>query len=108
MGVIVVVVAFIDFICVGLSNVDVFDFGREAQCDSILHYTVLSLCVKALSCIMSQVIFGSPYDSRADVYSFGIVMAEILCRRVVGSPMTTEAGKRQWHARVGCEKGRCK
>ena len=34
--VIVVVVAFIDVICVGLSNVDVVDFGWEAQCDSIL------------------------------------------------------------------------
>ena len=40
-------------------------------------------------------VFGSPYDARADVYSFGIVMAEMLCCRVVGSTTYMDAGRRR-------------
>lgn len=47
---------------------------------------------------MHQVVFGSPYDARADVYSFGIVMAEMLCCRIVGSTMYTDEGTKKSNA----------
>ena len=74
---------------------------RKAQRDASLSLVYVApplLQNKGVAaCCVAQVVFGSPYDARADVYSFGIVMAEMLCCRVVGSPMTTKAGKTQRH-----------
>ena len=32
--------------------------------------------------VRGQVIFEEPYDACADVFSFGIVIAELLCRQI--------------------------
>lgn len=54
------------------------NFGREAiaRC--------MTICGTS-EFMAPEVVLGEAYDTRADIYSFGIVMAELICRRLVGT-----------------------
>ena len=60
------------------------DFGLARYGDSLTDNDALPMTICGTDEFMApEVIFGEPYDCRADVYSFGILMTEVLCKRCV-------------------------
>ena len=61
------------------------DFGLARYGDSLTDNDALPMTICGTDEFMApEVIFGEPYDCRADVYSFGLLMAEVLCKRCPG------------------------
>jgi len=61
------------------------DFGLARYGDSLTDNNALPMTICGTDEFMApEVVFGEPYDCRADVYSFGLLMAEVLCKRCPG------------------------
>ncbi len=61
------------------------DFGLARYGESLTDNDALPMTICGTDEFMApEVIFGEPYDCRADVYSFGLLMAEVLCKRCPG------------------------
>ena len=61
------------------------DFGLARYGDTLTDNDALPMTICGTDEFMApEVIFGEPYDCRADVYSFGLLMAEVLCKRCPG------------------------
>lgn len=61
------------------------DFGLARYGDTLTDNDALPMTICGTDEFMApEVVFGEPYDCRADVYSFGLLMTEVLCKQCPG------------------------